>query len=196
MGRVESELYQPRVGAGELVRAAAGGDAHAWNELVARYGGMVWTVARRHRLSAADAADVSQTTWLRLVEHLDRIEHPERVGGWLATTARREALRVLRQSRRQVSTGDDNVLDLTLVDNTSPESIVTTRSRDDELWRVFATLPVRCQLILQLLGGDEPLSYAEVAQVLEMPVGSIGPTRGRCLEQLERRAANRGISRG
>ncbi|HEX4493304.1 MAG TPA: sigma-70 family RNA polymerase sigma factor [Acidimicrobiia bacterium] len=194
MERVEFEVHQPRAGTGDLVRAAAAGDAHAWNELVARYGGMVWTVARRHRLSAADAADVSQTTWLRLVEHLDRIQHPERVGGWLATTARREALRVVRQSRRQVSTDDDNVLDLTLFDEASPDVIVTTRSRDEELWRAFATLPVRCQLILQLLGGDEPLSYAELADVMEMPVGSIGPTRARCLEQLGRRVANRGIS--
>ena len=182
------------VGAGDLVRAAAAGDADAWNELVSRYGGMVWSVACRHRLGAADAADVSQTTWLRLVEHLDRIEHPERVGGWLATTARREALRVLRQSRRQVSTADDNVLDLTLFEDVSPEVIVTKRSRDDELWRAFASLPTRCQLILELLGGDEPLSYAELAGALAMPVGSIGPTRARCLEQLARRVANRGIS--
>jgi RNA polymerase sigma factor (sigma-70 family) len=194
MRRVESELEERHRDVGNLVRAAAAGDADAWNEIVDRYAGMVWTVARRHRLGSADAADVSQTTWLRLVEHLDRIEHPERVGGWLATTARRESLRVLRHAARQISTDDDTVLDLTVVDDLSPETIVADRERDRELWRLFATLPVRCQLMLQLLGGDEPLSYAELADVLDMPVGSIGPTRQRCLERLARRAANRGIS--
>jgi RNA polymerase sigma factor (sigma-70 family) len=194
MRRVESELEERHRDVGNLVRAAAAGDADAWNEIVDRYAGMVWTVARRHRLGSADAADVSQTTWLRLVEHLDRIEHPERVGGWLATTARRESLRVLRHAARQISTDDETVLDLTVVDDLSPETIVADRERDRELWRLFATLPVRCQLMLQLLGGDEPLSYAELAEVLDMPVGSIGPTRQRCLERLARRAANRGIT--
>ena len=87
----------------ELVIDAAAGDSAAWDALVGRFAGTVWAVARGYRLSAADAADVSQTTWLRLVEHLDRIEQPDRIGGWLATTARRESLRVLRMSGRQVA---------------------------------------------------------------------------------------------
>ena len=179
---------------GDLVRAAGGGDFGAWNELVNRFAGMVWTVARRHRLSAADAADVSQTTWLRLVEQLNRIEHPERVGGWLATTARRESLRVLRLAERQVPTADEMFLDLTLPDVVAPDDVVGNAERDRELWKVFSQLPSRCQLMLQLLGGDEPLSYAELSEVLDMPVGSIGPTRARCLEHLRRFAASRGIS--
>jgi RNA polymerase sigma factor (sigma-70 family) len=187
------QLDYASVAVGDLVRAAGAGDFEAWNELVNRFAGMVWTVARRHRLSSADAADVSQTTWLRLVEQLNRIEHPERVGGWLATTARRESLRVLRQADRQVPS-DTTFLDLTLVENESPEAIVHTQERDQELRQLLDELPARCQLILQLLGGDEPLSYAELAVVLDMPVGSIGPTRARCLEHLRRRAANRGIS--
>src|ERR1700736_5759838 len=89
------------------LKAAAAGDATAWDALVGRYSNLVWAVARGHRLNAADAADVSQTTWLRLVEHLDRIEQPERVGAWLATTARRESLRVLRMAGRQIPNGDD-----------------------------------------------------------------------------------------
>ena len=88
----------------ELVRAAAEGDQAAWNGLVDRYNGLVWSVARSHRLSMADASDVVQTTWLRLVEHLGRLQDPERVGAWLATTARRESLRALRHSARQVPT--------------------------------------------------------------------------------------------
>jgi len=82
----------------ELVRSARAGKVEAWNAIVDRFAGLVWAIARRHRLSDADAADVSQTTWLRLVEHLDRIEDPDRIGGWLATTARRESLRVLRRT--------------------------------------------------------------------------------------------------
>ena len=187
------QLDHADVAVGDLVRAAGAGDFEAWNELVNRFAGMVWTVARRHRLSSADAADVSQTTWLRLVEQLNRIEHPERVGGWLATTARRESLRVLRQADRQVPS-DTTFLDLTLVEDESPEAVVHTQERDHELRQLLDELPARCQLILQLLGGDEPLSYAELAVVLDMPVGSIGPTRARCLEHLRRRAANRGIS--
>jgi RNA polymerase sigma factor (sigma-70 family) len=193
--RAESpNLDQRHVSVGDLVRAAGAGDFDAWNELVNRFAGMVWAVARRHRLSAADAADVSQTTWLRLVEQLNRIEHPERVGGWLATTARRESLRVLRISERQAPPAHDNALDLTLIDTESPEDVVATQERDRELWQLFSQLPTRCQLVLQLLGGDEPLSYADLGAMLEMPVGSIGPTRARCLAHLRRLAASRGIS--
>jgi RNA polymerase sigma factor (sigma-70 family) len=187
-------LDQRHVSVGDLVRSAGAGDFDAWNELVNRFAGMVWSVARRHRLNASDAADVSQTTWLRLVEHLNRIEHPERVGGWLATTARRESLRVLRLADRQIPAAPDSFLDLTLGDPESAEDLVTTAERDRELWQVFSQLPTRCQLILQLLGGDQPMSYAELAEVLDMPVGSIGPTRARCLEHLRRWAATRGIS--
>ena len=92
--------------------ALGGGDVTAWNAIVDRFAGLVWSVARRHRLSPSDAADVSQTTWLRLVEHIDRIQDPERVGGWLATTARHEALRVLRVSGRELPSEHDNFIDL------------------------------------------------------------------------------------
>src|SRR4051794_19123105 len=88
----------------ELVAAAAEGDQVAWDGLVDRFNGLVWSVARAHRLSPVDAADVVQTTWLRLVEHLGRLQEPERVGAWLATTARRECLRILRSSARQLVT--------------------------------------------------------------------------------------------
>jgi RNA polymerase sigma factor (sigma-70 family) len=187
---------QRHLAVGDLVRAAGAGDFDAWNELVNRFAGMVWAVARRHRLSAADAADVSQTTWLRLVEQLNRIEHPERVGGWLATTARRESLRVLKLADRQVPASHDKFLDLTITADESPEDVVTTQERDRELWQLFSQLPPRCQMILQLLGGDEPLSYADLGAALEMPVGSLGPTRARCLDHLRRLAATRGISVG
>ncbi len=90
-----------------LVREAGRGNQDVWNGLVDRFSSTVWAIARGHRINSADAADVFQTTWLRLLENLDRIQQPERVGAWLATTARRECLRFLRMSGRQIPNGDD-----------------------------------------------------------------------------------------
>jgi RNA polymerase sigma factor (sigma-70 family) len=192
--RVEPSVWgAEKLSVADLVRSAADGDSDAWNEIVRRFSAMVWAVARGHRLSAADAADVSQTTWLRLVEHLDRIEHPERIGAWLATTARHESLRVLRVASRQIPSSDDVSFEAALPTMDSPERALVTAERDRELWELISQLPTRCQLILQLLSGDEPLSYAELGAVLDMPVGSIGPTRQRCLEHLRRETASRGI---
>jgi RNA polymerase sigma factor (sigma-70 family) len=177
----------------ELVRAASKGDQRAWEGLIGRFGGLVWSVARAHGLSPADAADVSQTAWLRLVEHLHRLRDPERVGTWLAATARHEALRTLRRARRQLPVGDDAELDAELgrsrppVD--SPEARTLAAERSDLLWRAFAALPPRCQTLLRVLMADPPPSYQQVAVAMDMPIGSIGPTRGRCLHRLRQLAA-------
>lgn len=176
----------------ELVRRASDGDQHAWNSLVDRFAGTVWAIARAHRLDEATAADVSQTTWLRLVEHLDRIEQPERIGAWLATTARRESLRVIRMAGRQIPTGEDfDVVEAPPSDD--PDGRVLRRERDDVLAELVNQLPCRCRLILHLLSADTPLSYKEISAALEMPIGSIGPTRARCLEHLRRIGARAGI---
>ena len=90
----------------------------------------MWAVGRRHRLSAADAADVSQTTWLRLVEHLERIENPERIGAWLATTARHESLRVLRLANRQIPAPNEHFIDLTRADERGVDAALLTADRD------------------------------------------------------------------
>ena len=176
-----------------LVKAAAGGNRQAWDALVDRFAPSVWAIARGHRLGYADAADVCQTTWLRLVEHLDRIEQPARVGAWLATTARRESLRVIRLAQRQVPTGDDmnDVPDLT------PRSIERTdlasKHVEQVLESLLSQLPGRSQLLLRLLLADTPLSYKDISEALDMPIGSIGPTRARALEQLRRRANAAGV---
>jgi RNA polymerase sigma factor (sigma-70 family) len=153
---------------------------------------MVWSVARGYRLSAADAADVSQTTWLRLVEHLDRIEQPERLGAWLATTARHEALRVARQASRQLPVGDDITIDLVAAEGASTDAALLADERAHELWALVTRLPVRCRLILRLLTADPPLSYRDLGEALEMPTGSIGPTRALCLKHLRRIAEGAG----
>lgn len=178
-----------------LVRAAAEGDQAAWNALVQRFGGLVWSIARAHRLNAADAADVSQTAWLRLVENLGRIRDPDRVGAWLATTSRNECLRVIRRSGRQVPTDLDAEVELEADEVAAPpvDAGLLTGERDAELWRAFSSISERCQGLLRLLIADPPPSYDEVGALLDMPVGSIGPTRARCLEHLRRKA---GITTG
>lgn len=173
------------------VRRAADGDRAAWNALVESFSGMIWSVSTSYRLGPADAAEVVQTTWLRLLENLGRIREPERVGGWLATTARRESLRLLRLRGRELVTDDETRFDRgwagpgnVEVDRT-PEDVLLDRDRDRALWRAFARLSERCRQLLQLVVVDAP-PYAVVSAALDMPVGSIGPTRARCLDQLRR----------
>ena len=163
------------------VLAAAEGDSLAWDRLVSRYAGLIWSVARAYQLSTADAADVCQTTWLRLAEHLHRLRDPRCVGAWLATTARRESLRTLRNAHRTIPV--DTHIDL--VDQQQrAEDRVEERERNAKLWRAFQSLSGPCQKLLRMLMADPAPSYAEVSAALEMPVGSIGPTRARCLARL------------
>jgi len=180
------QAHNPTTDVGALVRAAAGGDQHAWSALVDRYSRLVWSVARTHRLSADDAAEVSQTTWLRLAEHIDRLQDPSKIGGWLATTARHESLRVLRGAGRQIPMGDD------MPEPVSPSPALDEKllrdERDSLLWRAFSRLPARDQSLLRLLMSEPMPSYDEIAAAMGMPVGSIGPTRARCLERLRREA--------
>ena len=182
--------------AGALVRAACNGDRGAWNALVDHYVGLIWAITRAHRLADGDAHDVAQTTWLRLVEHIDRLTDPEHVGAWLATTARRECLRVLRQSKRTVLLPDWDELDG--VD-------LTTREPGDDLLRSEQTREVRAaleelspsaQALLRLLMLDPPPSYDEISAALGIPIGSIGPTRGRALRKLQTIMLRRGITYG
>jgi RNA polymerase sigma factor (sigma-70 family) len=175
---------------GALVRAATEGDKSAWNALVARFSGLVWSIARAHRLGAADAEDVYQTTWLRLMEHIGRIKEPDRVAGWLATTARREALKALHLGRRAAPVGDLDLLDGG-IDEASPESAVVAIEDEAErgnrarrMWSALNALSERCRRLLRVLAASPPPSYAEVSDALGMPIGSIGPTRARCLERL------------
>ena len=176
-----------------LVQAAAAGDQQAWNGLVDKFASTVWAIARGYRLNAADAADVSQTTWLRLVENLHRIEQPERVGAWLATTTRREALRVLRLAGRQIPNGDDFEVLPDIATSVSPDRGLLATERDRLVTELVEQLPERSQLLLRLLSADSPLSYRDISEALAMPIGSIGPTRARALEQLRRLALRAGF---
>jgi len=169
----------------ELVARAAEGTQAAWDEIVRRYERLVWSVARSYRLSSADAGDAVQTTWLRLVEHLGKVRDPERLGAWLATTARRESLRIATHRRRQRDDGSDD--DLALMPDTSVdvEESLLSSERDVTLLHAVRQLDDRCQKLLRVLSASPPPRYDAVAEAFGMPIGSIGPTRGRCLNRLK-----------
>jgi RNA polymerase sigma factor (sigma-70 family) len=176
---------------GWLVTAAAGGDPAAWGELVRRFSGLVWSITRAYRLSRADAADVSQTTWLRLAEHIGKISNPERVGAWLATAPRRECLHSLKVTARTVPTDDMTWFDSNASSDSPTEGEVLRAEAEREdaqraaaLRRAFGRLPQRCSELLRILMATPPPSYADVAAALDLPIGSIGPTRARCLQRL------------
>ncbi len=188
-----TERRAPRGDVAGLVRAAAAGNEPAWNRLVETYAGLVWAVARSHRLSDADAADVAQATWLRLLEHLDDLRDPERVGAWLATTARRECLRLMRAGHRQLPCGDD--LPEPVDPGGSVDDALLTGERDAALWAAFGRLRPSDQALLRLLAADPQPSYGEVSAALDMPVGSIGPTRARALERLRAELSRDGFAR-
>lgn len=168
-------------GIGVLVKRAASGDERAWVALVDRYSGMLWAIAREHGLGPSDAADVCQTTWLRLVERLTTLRKPDSVGAWLATTVRREARSRCRSVRReQALTADPMSTPYEL----GPEERAIESERQRLIWRAVATMPARCRRLLRVICLVPPLGYREIAAALDIPIGSIGPTRARCLERL------------
>jgi len=169
----------------KLVDRARDGDQEAWDSLVERYASRVWAVARAHRLTAADAEDVVQVTFLRLVTHIHSIREPSRVGAWLASTARHECLRLIRRAGRSVPTADE-VLDAPDPLLAPVESRLVADERQVALHAALNRLSEPCQRLLRVLMADPEPSYEEVSRALSMPIGSIGPTRGRCLKHLRR----------
>jgi len=166
----------------QLLAAAADGDQAAWNVLVARYGRLVWSVARGFQLSPADAADLSQTAWLRLVENLGSITEPDRLGSWLATTTRREGIRLLQRRNREIPAEEHEERSDDATDG--PEERLIIADEYQQLRAAMAELPERCRTLLRVLAADSGASYAQLSHAVGLPVGSIGPTRARCLEKL------------
>lgn len=178
-----------------LVEAARSGDADAWDSLVDRYLPLVTGLIARHRLRGADADDVNQTVWLRLVEHLGDLREPEALPGWLATTTRNECLRVLRGGQRStpVDPQGNTVLDVAVVEASMEEDLMRDL-RHQALLEALALLPAARRELLVLLLADPPVPYAEISERLGIPVGSIGPTRARALAQLRRSPALSGLA--
>jgi RNA polymerase sigma factor (sigma-70 family) len=170
-----------------LVSKAIDGDQAAWNTIVNRFGGRVWAICRIHRLSQADAADVFQQTWMRVLENLDALRDPTRLGAWIGTTCRREALAAIRRARRTEPVGDPDLLDRAAGPADDLEAPILIADRNAELWDAFGRLSRRCQDVLRVLVVDVPNgrpSYELAAAALGIPIGSLGPTRARCLARL------------
>jgi RNA polymerase sigma factor (sigma-70 family) len=174
-----------------LVRRAAAGDRTAWESLVEQYARLIWSITVEFKLVETDAADVVQTTWLRLLEHIDRIQYPDRVGSWLAATARNECLRSLAARKRLVLGHDDAELDIAaavaavaVARAPDVDERLLADERDQVVRDALSRLPGRWQRLLEMLMADPPVPYTEISDQLGLPVGSIGPTRGRCLARL------------
>jgi RNA polymerase sigma factor (sigma-70 family) len=167
-----------------LVRLAAKGDKRAWERIVDQYSKLIWSITVEYRLGESDAADVIQTTWLRLLEHIDRIQYPDRVGSWLAATARNECLRSLAARKRVVLGHDTNEIEEAHAPGADVDERLLAAERDQTVREAMSLLPTRWQRLLEMLMADPPVPYTEISDQLGLPVGSIGPTRGRCLARL------------
>ena len=171
----------------DLVTRARNGDRQAWDTLIERYAPLIWSICRRHRLAAEDAEDVGQIVWLRLVDQLDKVRAPAALPGWLATTARRECLRVLRTERGPLAAGPELDADILPDERTATaEQEMLAAERHAALHEAFQALPPDGQQLIALLIEDPPLPYAEISARLGIPVGSIGPTRRRYIDKLRR----------
>jgi len=169
---------------GAVVRRAAQGDERAWVELVDRFGPMVLHVARREGLSANDAKDVVQITWLRFVEHIHDLREPERVSAWLVTITRREASKALCAGRRQVPCQD--LPDKAPAPDADPGRLIDQRCVADVVAGAMIRLSSRDRQLLFVLAQDDDARYKDIAQRVGIPIGSIGPTRSRCLAKLRK----------
>lgn len=174
----------------EVVKSAAAGDQRAWDVLVHKFGPTLAAIARTHGLRSADVEDLSQATWLKLVEHIDQIKDPARTGAWLATTARRECLRMRNTGDRHVLLGDEEPQ--SNVHDSPADQAILTADRNLVLRHGFTRLRPTDQRLLGLLTADPSPTYERISSALGMPVGSIGPTRARALRRLRSELASGG----
>jgi len=159
------------------------GDAEALEELVRMLSPVLWQVARATGLDRDSAEDVVQTAWLSLVKHADTIGSPQSVSGWLCTTTRREAWRLSKRGRRESAT-EDETLAQALPDAEGPEPAVVLADDNARLLLCLDRLNERCRSLLRIIAAGPRPDYSEISRNLGMAVGSIGPTRARCLEKL------------
>ncbi|MFI5954568.1 RNA polymerase sigma factor [Cryptosporangium sp. NPDC051539] len=163
------------------------GDERAWGALVDRYAPLLWSVCRRYELTSADADDVAQVVWLRLLEHLPTLRSPAALPGWLLTTTRRECVRLARIAQGRATAERPLLVDV-VPDGRGPaaDEALLRAERNDALRAAFAQLGERCRELLALLLRDPRPPYAQISKDLGIPIGSIGPHRVRCLAALRR----------
>jgi RNA polymerase sigma factor (sigma-70 family) len=171
----------------DLVTCARGGDRQAWDALVERYSPLIWSICRRYRLGRADAEDVGQGVWLHLVDQLDNIRDPAALPGWLATTARRESRRVMRATHgphAAVCTPHAETIPDEQAETADQELLAA--ERHTAMREAFTQLSPLGQRLIAMLIADPPTPYTEISARLGIPIGSIGPTRSRCLDRMRR----------
>jgi RNA polymerase sigma factor (sigma-70 family) len=174
----------------DLISRARNGEQQAWDALVERYAPLIWSICRKYRLHDSDAEDASQSVWLHLVNHLDSVRDPAAIPGWLATTTQRECTRILRVAKRsQVVEDVPDIENIPGEQARTVEQQLLVAERHAVLREAFMDLPPAGQRLIALLAIDPPLTYAEIAARLGIQVGSIGPTRARCLDRLRRHPA-------
>ena len=171
----------------DLVTRAKNGEQQAWDALVERYAPLIWSICRHFRLETADAEDVGQAVWLKLVTHLDHLREAAALPGWLATTTRRECGRVInaadaRRAGERVLIAE-SILD---TDTATVEQELLDAEQHAILRDALDRLPPNCRQLLVLLSADPPVPYTEISARLGISVGSIGPNRRRCLDRLAR----------
>jgi len=175
--RAEHELF-------ELVAAARRGENAAWMRLIERFDPMLRGIARSYRLGAADVDDVVQAAWTRLYQHIGSVREPAAIAGWLATTTRREALRILQLHMRELPSADPELGDG--AENDRPENELLASEDRVVLGRALSSLPDRQRELMMLLAAEPDADYRQISARLAMPIGSIGPIRARSIARLQR----------
>jgi RNA polymerase sigma factor (sigma-70 family) len=172
------------------------GDPAAWDDIVHRYGELVSATVRSFHLGHADALDAVQMTWLRLAECAHQIQDPQRLGGWLVTIARRTCLTIWRHQARFALDPFDTLAETVADPSIGPEQRVIDTDTTRTLWNFVSELSPRRQTVLRALFTDHRRPYDEVAQIANIPLGGIGPTRARALAQLRDRLEQHGLGPG
>ncbi len=166
-----------------LVERALLGEACAWDSLVEKYEKLVWSVIRSFNLNHADSLDAGQLTWLRLVEKLDQVRQPDRISSWLITTARRECLKIIEQQKRGLPADPHHGFAM-LADPVDRFQRADVRDDLEKIFQALSTLGDDCRSLLRMVLTDPPATYAQISKALDLPVGTIGPRRQRCLSRL------------
>lgn len=181
-----------------LVQECLSGNREAWESLVQRYSRLIYSIALRSGLSEDDAADIFQAVCVKLLANLEKLKDDKHLTGWLITTAKHECVHTLRQRQRTQSLmpihNNDSKLALLAADDPFPDEAMVHVEEEHMVRQAVTELNTRCRQLIELLYlADPPASYVDISQSMNMPIGSIGPTRARCLKNLKERLEKLGF---